>query len=345
MHGRHLAAGANILVHSKQWRGRQACTITDAMAAVILGGTGGIGLAIARSLVERGYAVGIASRREAAVRDAASQLHEAAAKAWASRPAKSDAATVLLERGMGPPPVLGIAAEASSKQDVQRVLQETMQAATAYADEASTALQGTPWSDVASTRMLPLRVAVGCSGVPADGLAMRQSEAEARLAIDSSLMAGLWLTQEAATAMRRTGGGSVVLVGSAAHLRPRPGQSAYAAAKAGLEGVARAAACELGRFGVRVNVCAPGFIAAGMTLSSESLAGLVAWTAGITIWFRQAGQAGCKPGPRMHAHLHAHATHLPHSQAEPPPRSPGTMQRQPTLPHAPWCCLLPPPQA
>ena len=59
-------------------------------------------------------------------------------------------------------------------------------------------------------------------------------------------------------------------MGSAAHLRPRPGQTAYAAAKAGLEGVARSAACELGRFGVRVNVCTPGFIGAGMTLSSES---------------------------------------------------------------------------
>ncbi|KAA0153113.1 hypothetical protein FNF29_03301 [Cafeteria roenbergensis] len=240
------------------------------MAAVVLGGTGGIGLAIARSLVERGYAVGIASRRAGAVRDAAAQLRDAAAKAWEGRPEGATAAHALLQSGMAPPPVLGIAAEASSKQEVRRVVAETMQAAAAYAEEAVPALQGTQWGGVPCSQMLPLRAAVGCSGMPADGLSMRQSEEEARLGIDSSLMAGLWLTQEAAIAMRRTGGGSVVLVGSAAHLRPRPGQTAYAAAKAGLEGLARSAACELGRFGVRVNVCAPGFIGAGMTLSSLS---------------------------------------------------------------------------
>ena len=71
--------------------------------------------------------------------------------------------------------------------------------------------------------------------------------------------------------MMRHRQGSIVLMGSAAAARPRVGQAAYAAAKAGMEGLARGAAPELGRFGVRVNVCAPGFVDAGLTLSSEPL--------------------------------------------------------------------------
>jgi NAD(P)-dependent dehydrogenase (short-subunit alcohol dehydrogenase family) len=60
-------------------------------------------------------------------------------------------------------------------------------------------------------------------------------------------------------------GGSVVLVGSINGRRGKVGQSAYAASKAGLVGLAKTAARELGRFGVRVNVVAPGFIDTPMT--------------------------------------------------------------------------------
>lgn len=56
-------------------------------------------------------------------------------------------------------------------------------------------------------------------------------------------------------------GGSVVLTGAGAAIRPRAGLAGYAAAKAGLHVLGRAAALEVAARGVRVNIIAPGFIA------------------------------------------------------------------------------------
>lgn len=61
------------------------------------------------------------------------------------------------------------------------------------------------------------------------------------------------------------GVGSVVLVGSINGARGKVGQSAYAASKAGLVGLAKTSARELGSFGIRVNVVAPGFVDTPMT--------------------------------------------------------------------------------
>lgn len=56
-------------------------------------------------------------------------------------------------------------------------------------------------------------------------------------------------------------GGAVVLTGAGAAIRPRAGMAGYAASKAGLHALARAAALESAGRGIRVNVIAPGFIA------------------------------------------------------------------------------------
>jgi acetoacetyl-CoA reductase/3-oxoacyl-[acyl-carrier protein] reductase len=71
--------------------------------------------------------------------------------------------------------------------------------------------------------------------------------------------------------MRRSGEGAVVLVSSINGERGKVGQANYAASKAGLIGLGRTAARELGRFGIRVNVVAPGMILTPMTekLSQE----------------------------------------------------------------------------
>ena len=71
--------------------------------------------------------------------------------------------------------------------------------------------------------------------------------------------------------MRESGEGAVVLISSINGERGKIGQANYAASKAGLLGLGRTAARELGRFGIRVNVIAPGMILTGMTekLSEE----------------------------------------------------------------------------
>jgi acetoacetyl-CoA reductase/3-oxoacyl-[acyl-carrier protein] reductase len=67
--------------------------------------------------------------------------------------------------------------------------------------------------------------------------------------------------------MRAAGGGSIVLVSSINGERGKLGQANYAASKAGLIGLARTAARETGRFGVRVNVVSPGMVRTPMTAS------------------------------------------------------------------------------
>jgi NAD(P)-dependent dehydrogenase (short-subunit alcohol dehydrogenase family) len=73
--------------------------------------------------------------------------------------------------------------------------------------------------------------------------------------------------------MRAQGGGSIVLVSSINAERGKFGQSNYAASKAGLNGFGKAAAREAGRFGIRVNLVAPGMTATPMlaALSEDDL--------------------------------------------------------------------------
>ncbi len=58
--------------------------------------------------------------------------------------------------------------------------------------------------------------------------------------------------------------GSIVVISSTSALGNR-GQANYSAAKAGIQGLAKTLSIELGRFGIRVNCVAPGFIATAMT--------------------------------------------------------------------------------
>ena len=82
------------------------------------------------------------------------------------------------------------------------------------------------------------------------------------------------LLHAAAPVMRRSRGGSVILVTSINGERGKAGQSNYAASKAGLIGLGRTAARELGPSGIRVNMIAPGMIRTQMTetLSDDILA-------------------------------------------------------------------------
>jgi acetoacetyl-CoA reductase/3-oxoacyl-[acyl-carrier protein] reductase len=73
------------------------------------------------------------------------------------------------------------------------------------------------------------------------------------------------LLRSAAPRLREGGGGSVVLISSINGERGKFGQANYAASKAGLIGLGRTAARELGSFGVRVNVVAPGLVETRMT--------------------------------------------------------------------------------
>ena len=78
--------------------------------------------------------------------------------------------------------------------------------------------------------------------------------------VDVNLTGALLTAQHAARRMLRDGGGSIIFMASVVGLEPAPGLGAYSVTKAGLLGLMRALARELGRHRVRVNAIAPGLI-------------------------------------------------------------------------------------
>ena len=85
---------------------------------------------------------------------------------------------------------------------------------------------------------------------------------------------GSFLAAQAAQAvMTKQGSGAMVLISSTSALGNR-GQANYSAAKAGIQGLTKTLAIELGRFGVRANCVAPGFIATAMTQQTADRLGV-----------------------------------------------------------------------
>lgn len=111
-----------------------------------------------------------------------------------------------------------------------------------------------------------LDAVVHAAGITRDGVSwkLRQDDWDDVLAVN--LSSAFHLCRAALPHLRTAGGGSIVLVSSINGERGKFGQSAYAASKAGLHGFAKSLAREAGRFGIRVNVVAPGMIATAMTV-------------------------------------------------------------------------------
>jgi glucose 1-dehydrogenase len=96
---------------------------------------------------------------------------------------------------------------------------------------------------------------------------------------DTNVRAAHLLTRAvAATMIERGSAGCVVNIGSIEGLQPAPGHSHYAVSKAGLEMLTRAAALELGAYGIRVNLVAPGLIDDG-AIEARWPEGVARWRA------------------------------------------------------------------
>ena len=107
-------------------------------------------------------------------------------------------------------------------------------------------------------------IVVTCAGIIRDNLLFKMSDDDWDAVIDTHLK-GTFLTVRAAQKhMVEQKSGKMVLISSTGALGNR-GQTNYSAAKAGLQGMTKTLAIELGPFGVNVNCVAPGFIATAMT--------------------------------------------------------------------------------
>ena len=114
-----------------------------------------------------------------------------------------------------------------------------------------------------------LDVLVNNAGVTRDGYMTKMSEADFDLVLDVSLK-GAWLgTRAVAPLFRGQGSGSIINMSSLSGKIGNPGQTNYSAAKAGLIGLTKAAAKELGPSGVRVNAVQPGLVRTAMTMAMK----------------------------------------------------------------------------
>jgi 3-oxoacyl-[acyl-carrier protein] reductase len=111
----------------------------------------------------------------------------------------------------------------------------------------------------------PVEVLIANAGITRDTLLLRMSDDDWDAVIDTNLTGSFRVAKRAAKGMLRLRRGRIVFISSVVGLLGSPGQVNYAASKAGLVGMARSMARELGSRGITTNVVAPGFVETDMT--------------------------------------------------------------------------------
>ncbi len=111
----------------------------------------------------------------------------------------------------------------------------------------------------------PVEILVANAGINADQLLLQMKEDAFTSVVDTNLTGTYRLARRATSKMIRARRGRMIFVSSVVALTGSPGQTNYAASKAGLVGFARSLAREIGGRGVTVNVVAPGFVTTDMT--------------------------------------------------------------------------------
>ena len=144
-------------------------------------------------------------------------------------------------RGSAPEGLLGVRCDVTSGEDVDRAFTEVEQQ------------QG------------PVEVLVSNAGITQDALLLRMSEEAFTHVLDTNLTAAYRVAKRASRSMLKARWGRLVFVSSVVGLSGAAGQANYAASKAGLVGLSRSLARELGSRGITSNVVAPGFVDTDMT--------------------------------------------------------------------------------
>jgi 3-oxoacyl-[acyl-carrier protein] reductase len=116
-------------------------------------------------------------------------------------------------------------------------------------------------------------ILVTCAGIIRDNLLFKMTDDDWDAVIDTHLKGTFYAVRAVQQHMVEQRGGKIVLISSTSALGNR-GQTNYATAKAGLQGMTKTLAIELGQFGVNVNCVAPGFIETDMTRQTAERIGV-----------------------------------------------------------------------
>jgi 3-oxoacyl-(acyl-carrier-protein) reductase len=133
----------------------------------------------------------------------------------------------------------------------------------------------TSWEDVDAAfgkieaEQGPVEVVVANAGVTKDNLLALMSEDAFSSVVDTNLTGAFRVSKRAVKGMMRKRKGRIILISSVVGLLGSAGQANYAASKAGLVGLARSMARELGSRNITTNVVAPGFVDTDMTAALD----------------------------------------------------------------------------
>ena len=111
----------------------------------------------------------------------------------------------------------------------------------------------------------PVNILVNNAGITRDGLLMRMKNDDWDDVLEVNLTASMILCRAAMRVMMKERSGRIISISSVVGITGNPGQTNYAASKAGMIGFSKSLAAEVASRGITVNVVAPGFIATPMT--------------------------------------------------------------------------------
>jgi 3-oxoacyl-[acyl-carrier protein] reductase len=128
-------------------------------------------------------------------------------------------------------------------------------------------------AEAAVSRGGSLDILVACAGIIRDNMLFKMTDDDWDSVIDTHLKGSFYAVRAAQKHMVEQKRGKIVLISSTSALGNR-GQTNYSTAKAGLQGMCKTLAIELGAFNVNVNCVAPGFIATAMTQQTADRMGV-----------------------------------------------------------------------
>ncbi len=167
-------------------------------------------------------------------------------------------------RGIGAAVATRLAAEGAKVAVTDLDVEDAPSQALALACDVTQRDQVEAAFDETAATLGPVDVLVTCAGVTRDNLIHKLSDDDWDLVISTHLRGTFLAAQAAQRQMVPRRSGSLVLISSTSALGNR-GQSNYATAKAGIQGLTKTLALELGPFGINVNCVAPGYVETRMT--------------------------------------------------------------------------------
>ena len=161
--------------------------------------------------------------------------------------------------------VVNYASSAEAAEAVCAGIRDAGGSATAVAGDISTPEGAAALVSQVESEVGPIAILVCNAGITRDNLIMKLSDDDWRAVVDTNLGGAFFTCRAVARPMLKRRAGAIVTMSSVVGVHGNAGQTNYAASKAGLIGLTKALAKELGARGIRVNAIAPGYISTELT--------------------------------------------------------------------------------